>query len=85
MDEENKPSLNLVKLDFTKKQGPETNADPDEILTEAVGKLETVMVVGFTPDKSFYLAVSQPSIAENLFILETTRLLLNEAMLENIE
>lgn len=84
-DDKNKPYLNVVELEIPKADRTEGDIDADTVLEAALGKLSSVMVVGFTEGRSFYMALSQGSIAENLFILETTRLMLNEIMLGEVE
>lgn len=51
---------------------------PDRILEAAVGKLESVLVVGVTRDKEFYLAASSGDLFQNHYFLSlATRELLD--------
>mgnify|MGYP007072140460 FL=1 len=80
-DNDNKPHLNVVDLKTSRDFETKADLDADMVLEAAMGKLSSVMVVGFTENRGFYMALSEGSIAENLLILETTRLMINEAML----
>jgi len=80
-DNEKKPHLNVVELVTSTSGETRGDLDADMVLEAAIGKLSSVMVVGFTEQRGFYMALSEGSIAENLLILETTRLMINEAMM----
>ena len=80
-ENDNKPHLNVVDLKTSRDFETKADLDADMVLEAAMGKLSSVMVVGFTENRGFYMALSEGSIAENLLILETTRLMINEAML----
>lgn len=80
-ENDNKPHLNVVDLKTSRDFETKADLDADMVLEAAMGKLSSVMVVGFTENRGFYMALSDGSIAENLLILETTRLMINEAML----
>lgn len=80
-ENDNKPHLNVVDLTTSRDFETKADLDADMVLEAAMGKLSSVMVVGFTESRGFYMALSEGSIAENLLILETTRLMINEAML----
>jgi len=81
-EEKNKGELKL--LQFPTPTGTTGDIDVTRVLESAKDKLNSVMVLGFTNDNQFYFAMSQGSVAENLLILETARLLLNEAMLGDL-
>ena len=80
-ENDNKPHLNVVDLKTSRDFETKADLDADMVLEAAMGKLSSVMVVGFTENRGFYMALSEGSIAENLLILETTRLMINDAML----
>jgi hypothetical protein len=80
-ENDNKRHLNVVDLTTSRDFETKADLDADMVLEAAIGKLSSVMVVGFTENRGFYMALSEGSIAENLLILETTRLMINEAML----
>jgi len=84
-ENDNKPHLNVVDLKTSRDFETKADLDADMVLEAAMGKLSSVMVVGFTENRGFYMALSEGSIAENLLILETTRLMINEAMLGDAE
>lgn len=84
-ENDNKPHLNVVDLKTSRDFETKADLDADMVLEAAMGKLSSVMVVGFTENRGFYMALSEGSIAENLLILETTRLMINEAMLGNAD
>jgi hypothetical protein len=44
--------------------------DPDRILENAVGKLETVVMVGITEGGEFYFASSDPDAAQATWLLQ---------------
>ena len=78
---EDKPDLKVVK--FTRPEAEETDADinVDIVLDAAKEKLKSGLIAGWTKDGNFYFAMSQGSVSENLMLLETARLMLNEVML----
>ena len=78
---EDKPDLKVVK--FTRPEVEETDADinVDIVLDAAKEKLKSGLIAGWTKDGNFYFAMSQGSVSENLMLLETARLMLNEVML----
>lgn len=78
---EDKPDLKVIK--FTRPEAEETDADinVDLVLDAAKEKLKAGLIAGWTKDGEFYFAMSQGSVAENLMLLETARLMLNEVML----
>lgn len=86
-DKENKPVLSVVP--FKKKEDTSGSSDdattddisPDVILTAAMDKLSTVLLVGFTKENTVYIAFSDGSIATNLLLTETARLALTQTML----
>ena len=82
---EDKPDLKVVK--FTRPEVEETDADinVDLVLDAAKEKLKSGLIAGWTKDGNFYFAMSQGSVSENLMLLETARLMLNEVMLGGIE
>lgn len=84
-ENDNKPHLNVVDLTTSRDFETKADLDADMVLEAAIGKLSSVMVVGFTENRGFYMALSEGSIAENLLILETTRLMINEAMLGDVD
>ena len=84
-ENDNKPHLNVVDLKTSRDFETKADLDADMVLEAAMGKLSSVMVVGFTENRGFYMALSEGSIAENLLILETTRLMINEAMLADAD
>ena len=84
-ENDNKPHLNVVDLMTSRDFETKADLDADMVLEAAMGKLSSVMVVGFTENRGFYMALSEGSIAENLLILETTRLMINEAMLGDVD
>ena len=84
-ENDNKPHLNVVDLTTSRDFETKADLDADMVLEAAMGKLSSVMVVGFTENRGFYMALSEGSIAENLLILETTRLMINEAMLGDVD
>ena len=61
--------------------GTEDDIDSDKVLQAAVGLMDGVIVAGWKKDGSFYFAMSQGSISENLMILESARLILNTHMM----
>jgi hypothetical protein len=81
MEEDNKPDLKVVK--FTRPEMEETsdNISVDLVLDAAKEKLKAGLIAGWTKDGDFYFAMSQGSVSENLMLLETARLMLNEVML----
>lgn len=84
-DTPKKPTLNVVE--FKKPEETETEADlnVDMVLEAALGKLKAVTVIGVTEEGGdFYFAMSQGSVAENLLLLESARLMLNEVMLGGV-
>lgn len=82
-EEKNKGELKL--LQFPTPTETDADIDVDKVLESAKSKLKATMVLGFTKDNQFYFAMSQGSIAENLLILETARLILNEVMLGAVD
>ena len=68
---------------FVRPEAEETDADIniDLVLEAAKSKLKAGIIAGWTKDGEFYFAMSEGSIAENLLLLETARLMLNEVML----
>lgn len=78
---EDKPDLKVIK--FTRPEAEETDADisVDLVLDAAKEKLKAGLIAGWTKDGDFYFAMSQGSVSENLMLLETARLMLNEVML----
>lgn len=78
---EDKPDLKVIK--FTRPETEETDADisVDLVLDAAKEKLKSGLIAGWTKDGDFYFAMSQGSVSENLMLLETARLMLNEVML----
>jgi hypothetical protein len=44
--------------------------DPDQVLQEAIGKVQGVVVAGYDEDGEEYFASSYGSVAETLFLLE---------------
>lgn len=79
-NENNKPDLKVVPLNVPQ-AGTTDDIDVDTILEAAKGELKCSLIVGFTHENQLYLAMSQGSIAENLFLLESARLALNSYML----
>jgi hypothetical protein len=57
------------------------NISVDLVLDAAKEKLKAGLIAGWTKDGDFYFAMSQGSVSENLMLLETARLMLNEVML----
>jgi hypothetical protein len=84
-DEDNKPKLKV--LEFKKPEPTETDGDlnPDMVLEAARNKLKSVIVVGWTDNSGFYLAMSQGSVAENLMLLETSKAMILGYMLGGID
>jgi len=78
-DTHDKPDLKVVPLNVVQK-GTTDDIDVDTILEAAKGNLAAVMLAGFTNEGQFYLALSLGSVAENLLLLESARLTLNEYM-----
>jgi hypothetical protein len=78
---DDKPDLKVIK--FTRPEAEETEADIaiDLVLDAAKEKLKGGLIAGWTKDGDFYFAMSQGSVSENLMLLETARLMLNEVML----
>jgi hypothetical protein len=62
-------------------EGTEDDIDADLVLKAAVGNMDDVIVAGWKKDGSFYLAMSQGAISDNLMILESARLVLNTHMM----
>jgi len=85
MDDEDKPKLKV--LEFKKPEPTETagDVDVDKVLEAAIGKLEAVIVIGWTESRGFYLAMSQGAIAENLMLLEISKAMLMDYMLGGID
>jgi hypothetical protein len=54
------PFTGLTKLDI----------DPDQVLTEAVGVLENVTIVGIAKDGSFYYAASKSDFGLDLLMFK---------------
>lgn len=80
VDTHKKPDLKVVPLNV-QHAGTTDDIDVDIILDAAKGKLESAMLIGFTNEGKFYLAMSLGSIAENLLLVESARLMLNEFMI----
>jgi len=88
-DDDKKTNQNLSVVPFKKKEDTSGSSDdattddisPDVILTAAMDKLSTVLLVGFTKENSVYMAFSDGSIATNLLLTETARLALTQSML----
>ena len=59
--------------------------DADLVLDAAKGKLDASVVIGITKDGDLYYAMSSGSLAENLLMLETARLILNQSMMPREE
>jgi hypothetical protein len=78
---EDTPDLKVIK--FTRPEPEETSDDisVDLVLDAAKEKLRAGLIAGWTKDGDFYFAMSQGSVSENLMLLETARLMLNEVML----
>lgn len=85
MTEEDKPKLNVVT--FKKPEETETERDigVDLVLEAAQGKLKSVVVAGWTEEDSFYLALSQGAVADNLMIVECAKALLVEYILGGMQ
>lgn len=83
-DEDNKPKLKV--LEFKKPEPTETDADVDvdKVLEAAIGKLSAVIVIGWTENRGFYLALSQGALSENLMLIEVSKAMLMEYMLGGI-
>jgi hypothetical protein len=58
--------------------------DPDRILESAMGKLETVVMVGITEDGEFYFASSDPDAAQATWHLQRGIYRLNQ-MVDDME
>lgn len=65
---------NVIQLPGTERDVvPMTIAEvlpSDNVLNGALGKLETVFVVGIDEDGDLYLAANNPSLSENAFLLQ---------------
>lgn len=81
--DDDKPKLNVIS--FRKPEQTETDVDisVDNVLDAAKDKLKSVIVAGWTDEDSFYFAMSQGSVAENLMILETSKAILIEYVLSD--
>jgi hypothetical protein len=84
-NEDNKPKLKV--LEFKKPEPTESDGDlnPEMVLEAARNKLKSVIVVGWTDNNGFYLAMSQGSVAENLMLLETSKAMILDYMLGGID
>lgn len=71
----------VVRLVRPEAEETEGDINIDLVLEAAKSKLKAGIVAGWTKDGEFYFAMSEGSIAENLLLLETSRLMLNEVML----
>ena len=83
--DENNPPTPLKVVPFKPREEtdePNTdNIDADKVLDAAKGKLDVSVVIGITKDGELYYAMSSGSLAENLLMLETARLLLNQSIM----
>jgi hypothetical protein len=71
----------VVKLVRPEPEETDSDINIDLVLEAAKSKLKAGIVAGWTKDGEFYFAMSEGSIAENLLLIETARLMLNEVML----
>ena len=71
----------VVRLVRPEAEETEGDINIDLVLEAAKSKLKAGIVAGWTKDGEFYFAMSEGSIAENLLLIETARLMLNEVML----
>lgn len=72
-------------VEFKKPMPDETDEDldPDIILEGAKGRLDTALLAGYTKSGSFYLALSQASVPENIILVEIAkRILVDHLVME---
>ena len=55
------------------------NIEPDQVLTEAVGVLDSVLVLGWTKEGALYVAASDAGVGEALLLMEVTKAALIES------
>jgi len=64
----------IIDINTRKPENPyEGGKTPNEVLQEAVGELEDVLVIGWTKDKQFFQTASKMSRQEALYLVEITR------------
>lgn len=81
---EDKPSLKVIKFEPKRAEKPEAeegvSIDCDKVLNGALGRLSTVVIVGYTKEEYEYYASSTDDSAEIVWLLERMKkFLLDEA------